>query len=381
MHKHILLLYFLIILSSCGTFSEIDNTEPPAPLVEFKPTLTIKQLWTAYAGGGTHKAYLKLAPAFHDDRLFTASPKGSVRAFNFSNGTLVWEQQLNVQISGGPGIGGGLVVVGSHKGNVVALSEKNGAEQWRVQVSSEVLAKPRISQGIVVVRTIDGKLFGLDSQNGAQLWIYERVRVPLLTLRGTSTPIIMHNFIIAGFDNGKIAGLELDTGKVLWEASVAEPRGRTKLERMIDIDADPLLVDNTIYVTSFQGRTVAIDLIQGKLLWENELSSYAGLNVDLDYLYLTDTKSHIWTLDRSTGDTWWKQEKLQGRNLTAPVSIGDYVVVGDLEGYLHWMRREDGQFVARYRMGKASIIVPPLVVNDTLLAYDNRGYIVALQPE
>lgn len=381
MHKPILLLYFLIILNSCSTFSDKDNTEPPAPLVELTPSLTLKTLWTADAGGGTDKGYLKLAPAFHQGQLFTATPTGEVRAFNFTNGKLVWEKKIDVQISGGPGIGGGLVVVGSQKGEVVALSQKNGTKKWQVQVTSEVLAKPRISQKVVVVRTIDGKLFGLDSQSGARIWVYERSRTPLLTLRGTSTPVVKLDQIIAGFDNGQIAALELPTGKMLWETPVAVPRGRTELERMVDIDADPLLVDDTIYVTSYHGRTVALDLVQGKPLWEKTLSSYAGLGVDSDYLYVSDTKSHIWALDRDSGDNWWKQEKLQARNVTAPVSIIDYVVVGDLEGYLHWMRRKDGRFVARYRMGNASIFVPPLVVGDILVAYDSRGEIVALRPD
>ncbi|TGO02438.1 hypothetical protein PN36_25250 [Candidatus Thiomargarita nelsonii] len=380
MHKAILLLYLLITLSGCSLFNETDNTAPPAPLVDFKATLTLKTLWTADAGGNIEKGYLKIAPAFHEGRLFTASQKGIVRAFNFKNGKIVWEQKIDVPISGGPGIGDGLVVLGSQKGEVVALSKKNGHKQWQAQVSSEVLAKPRISRGIVVVRTIDGKLFGLNSQNGARLWVYEPSRTPLLTLRGTSTPVIKHDQIIAGFDNGQIALLELQTGKVLWEAPVAVPRGSTELERMVDIDADPLLVDDTIYVTSYHGRTVAIDLLQAKLLWEKPLSSYAGLGVDLDNLYVSDTKSHIWALERSTGEKWWKQEKLEARNITAPVNIGNYVVVGDLEGYLHWMRRKDGQFVARYRMGKASIFVPPLVVHDILVAYDSQGEIVALRP-
>ncbi len=381
MQKAILLLYLLITLSGCSLFNETDNTAPPAPLVDFKPTLTLKTLWTADAGGNIEKGYLKIAPAFHEGRLFTASPQGIVRAFNFKNGKIVWEQKIDVPISGGPGIGDGLVVVGSQKGEVVALSKKNGHKQWQAQVSSEVLAKPRISRGIVVVRTIDGKLFGLNSQNGARIWVYEPSRTPLLTLRGTSTPVIKHDQIIAGFDNGQIALLELQTGKVLWEAPVAVPRGSTELERMVDIDADPLLVDDTVYVTSYQGRTVAIDLLQAKLLWEKPLSSYAGLGVDLDNLYVSDTKSHIWALDRFTGEKWWKQEKLEARNITAPVNIGNYVVVGDLEGYLHWMRRKDGEFVARYRMGKASIFVPPLVVNNILVAYDSQGQIVALRPK
>jgi outer membrane protein assembly factor BamB len=375
-YKRILIFYALIILIG-GCSGSKDNSEPPAPLVELGSSLNFEQLWNAYAGGGNADA--KIGPIFDDDKLFTAAPNGIVRAFNFSDGKLLWEKQLDIQISGGPGIGNGLVLVGSHKGEVVAISETDGTEHWRVQVSSEILAKPRISEEIVIVRTIDGKLYAFDSQSGMNLWIYERNRVPLLTLRGTSTPIIKQDLIIAGFDNGKIAALELDTGKVLWEAPVAIPRGRTQLDRMVDIDADPLLVDDTIYVASTNGRTIAIDLIQGKLLWEKDLSSHAGLGVDYDYLYLTDTKSHIWALERDSGHEWWKQDKLQARNVTAPVSIGDYVVVGDFEGYLHWMRREDGKLVGRYKIGNASIIVPPLVIDNILVAYDSSGKMVALK--
>jgi outer membrane protein assembly factor BamB len=377
-YKRIVLFYALIVLIS-GCSSEKDNSEPPAPLVELESSLKFEILWTVYAGGGSDQGDAKIAPAFHNEQLFIASPTGLVKAFNFTDGKLLWEKQVNVQISGGPGIGNGLVLVGSHKGELVALSETDGTERWRAQVSSEILAKPRISEQIVVVRTIDGKLYAFDSQSGMNLWIYERNRVPLLTLRGTSTPVVKQDLIIAGFDNGKIAALALHTGKVLWEAPVAVPRGRTQLERMVDIDADPLLVDDTIYVASTNGRTIAIDLIQGKLLWEKDLSSHAGLGVDYDYLYLTDTKSHIWALERDSGHEWWKQDKLQARNVTAPVSIGDYVVVGDFEGYLHWMRREDGEFVARYKMGSASITVPPLVIDDILVAYDSSGKMVALQ--
>ena len=381
MYKRLFLLYTLIVLSGCGMFGSKDNTEKPAPLVEFTTSLTLKTLWTAYAGSGIHDNYLKIAPTFHNGQLFTASPNGLVRVFDFTDGKLVWEQKIDIPISGGPGVGDGNVLVGSHKGDVVALSATDGVEQWRTQVSSEVLVAPRIKQKIVVVRTIDGKLFGLDSQTGTRLWVYEGSRVPLLTLRGTSTPVLTQKLIIAGFDDGKIVALELHTGKLLWKALIAVPSGRTELEQMVDIDADPFLVDNTIYITSYHGRTVAIDIAQGELLWEKKLASTAGLGVDSDYLYVSDTKSHIWAFDRHSGDDWWKQEKLQARRVTAPVSIGNYVVVGDMEGYLHWMRRDSGKFVTRYPMGSASIIVPPLVINNVLVAYNSEGKIVALQPK
>jgi len=376
--RFFLLLCSLILLVSCSTSK--DNTEPPAPLVKLTPTLTLKTLWTANTGADVDKDFLKLIPTIYENQLYTASSAGHLRIFNLTDGKLIREYKIDISISGGPGVGEELILVGSPKGEVVALSEKDGTELWRIQLSSEILAVPRINQGVVVVRTLDGKLFGIDSKNGNRLWVYES-RVPLLTLRGTSSPILYQDFIFAGFDNGKIVVLELDTGKVRWEYAVAVARGRTELERMVDIDADPLLINDMLYVTSYQGPTIAIDMRKGKLLWKKKLSSYAGIGADYDYLYVSDTQGHLWALDRYSGKDWWKQEKLQARHLTAPVSIGDYVVVGDFEGYLHWMRRDDGQFLTRYQIDKASIKMPPLVVNDMLIAYNIEGKIVALQPE
>ncbi len=379
MNIRLLSIYLLILLSGC--FGSKDNAEPPSPLVEFTPTITIKTLWTADIGSSDDTSHTKLIPVVYNELIFTASNEGLIQALNLANGEPLWEQKIDTPISGGPGIGEGLAIVGTQKGEVIALSEIDGTEKWRTQISSEILATPRINQGIVIVRTIDGKLFGLDSQNGNRIWIYERTRSSLLSLRGTSTPILVQDLIIAGFDNGKIALLELKTGKVLWETAIAIPSGRTELERMVDIDADPILKDNIVYVTSYQGHTVAIDLMKGGLLWQKRLSSYAGLGVDTNYLYVTDPNSHVHALKRFSGDDWWKQDKLQARGITAPVSIGDYVVVGDMEGYLHWMRQSDGGFVARHRIGKYPITLPPLVIDNTLIAYNSDGKIVALSYE
>ncbi|MCK5716122.1 MAG: outer membrane protein assembly factor BamB [Thiomargarita sp.] len=376
MRKYIVLLYTFMILSGCG--DDVIKENRPEPLLELTPHLTLKTLWRIEIEGDTEKAYLKLAPVFHQKHLFTATPEGQVQAFNKDK--QVWSNALDLPLSAGPSIGEGLVLVGSLKGHVIALSEADGSEQWRILVTSEVLAKPRISQGVVVVRTIDGKLFGLNSKTGKRLWVYERNNVPLLSLRGTSTPIIKNEEIIAGFDNGKIAGLELKTGKVLWEAALFVSKGRNALERMVDIDADPLLIDDILYVSNYQNGTVAIDLIPKKQVWERKIPSYAGIGADYNFLYITDPKSHIWALDRESGEDLWTQKALQFRTLTAPVNMGDYIVIGDFEGYVHWMRRSDGEIVARYAM-EAAITVPPIVVNDMLIVSDSSGYIVALRPE
>jgi outer membrane protein assembly factor BamB len=384
MHKHFFLIsiifFSFISFAGCGSFGSKDNTEPPAPLLEFTPTLSLKTRWTAHSGGGNKENFLKLVPAFYQNKLFTASPQGKVRAFQVEDGQLIWEQSTKLAISAGPGTGEDLLLIGTHKGLLVALATSDGSEKWRTQLTSEILAVPQISQGVVVARTVDGKLFGLESNNGQQLWIYERNTVPLLSLRGTSSPVIKNDLIIAGFDNGKIAVLTLHQGQSLWEAPISIPRGRTELERMVDIDADPVLMEDTVYVSSYQGRTFAIDAT-GKPLWKRDVSSYAGMAADFDSLYLSDLKSHVWAFDRYTGASIWKQEKLQARKITAPVVLESYLIVGDKEGYLHWMRKEDGQFVARYQVGRAGIQVAPLVVENTLIALDSQGKIVALQPE
>lgn len=368
-------LFSLVVLIG-GCFGSKDNTEPPAPLVELTPTVTVTEVWTAAAGGRSDLT--KLAPTRHGNTLFTATTAGLVRAFNLSDGQRVWEYQIkDVTLTGGVGVGDDMVLVGSRNGHVIALTAADGSKRWQAQVSSEVLSAPRAHNGVVVVRSLDGKLYGLDSQSGRGLWVYERA-VPLLTLRGTSAPVISTDTVIAGFDNGKLATLQLTSGKLLWEIAVAQPRGRSELERMVDIDADPVIKGDTIYTTSFRGRVIAVDQ-RGRLNWEREISSYAGLNVDANAVYVSDDKSHVWAFDRASGASLWKQEKLQARDVTAPAVLDNTIIVADKEGYLHWLRQEDGQFVGRHRVGKKPITVPPLVVGDLLIVYTSAGDISALR--
>lgn len=368
----------LLFITGCSSTSSKDDK--PAPLVKFTHTLTIKTVWTTDLGGNLKKNPFKLAPVFEAGKIFVATPKGQVAALNVTDGKLLWQRKLDVTIAGGPGVGENVVFVGSQKGEVIALSEENGNELWRQKVSSEVLVAPQVQEGIVVIRTGDGKLFGLDKNTGNRLWVYERT-IPLLTLRGSSVPFLLSDRIIAGFDNGKLAALNLRTGELLWEKTVAEPHGRTELERMVDIDAPPLVMDNLVFVTSYQGRTMAREIDRGEEVWSQEVSSHAGLGIDSENVYVSDSQSHIWALKRESGVPLWKQEKLQFRQVTAPVPMGNYVVVGDLEGYLHWLRRDDGQFVARHSTGNDSLLVPPLVVNNLLVAYTSGGELVGLKVE
>ena len=381
MTARLVTLIMLLTLSGCGKIPfpwkpDKDNTEPPTPLVKFTPSLQIDTLWSRDIGAGASKLYLKLTPTVAGQRIFLADNDGKVSAIDTETGSTLWRTNTNKPITGGPGHGEGLVLIGTSDGEVLALSDDDGRLLWTSQVSSEILATPQAASDIVVVRTIDGKLFGLNAADGTRRWTYDR-SVPILTLRGTSAPSLYEDKAIAGFDSGKLVAVELTTGKLLWESRIATPRGRTELERMVDIDAEPLIVDRFVYVATFQGRVAAVALDSGQVLWTRDLSSYAGISADADNLYITDANGQVYALNRLSGRSIWKQDKLRARSVTAPATIGPYVVVGDFDGYLHWMRTSDGRFVARTRLEKSAIIAPPIITNKVLYSYGSRGTIAA----
>ena len=353
-----------------------DNAEPPAPLVAFPTKLKVIELWSRSTPGVDEK-YLKLAPSVTGQHLFIAGPDGDIEAIDATNGEPLWSDDLDDEyLTGGPGTGENTVLVGTGEGKVIALNADNGKRLWQSRLSSEILSPPLRREGMVVARTNDGKVFGIDGNTGKRVWVYDRT-VPALTLRGTSAPAIDSGMVIAGFDAGRLAALELRTGKLVWEATVATARGRSELERMVDIDSDPLIYDGVIYVASFQGQLAAVQMDSGRILWNRDVSSHAGFTVDENYVYLTDDDSHIRAFDRFSGSTIWSNEKLHARGVTGPARVGDYIVVGDVEGYLHWMDRATGEFVARLQLSDKRIIVQPIVVGKVLYAYSSDGKLAA----
>lgn len=371
-----------LAITGCSTLSNLmsneDNSLPPAPLPELQDARTVQTLWTQDVGAGTKKQHIMLVPATDGERIFVADYKGQVRAVSAETGQILWSTKTKVPVSGGIGLGEDLVLVGSSDGDVVALSAGDGAVKWQATVSSEVLAVPTLADDTVVVRTVDGKLFGLNASNGARLWVYDR-QVPALTLRGTSAPLVVSNTAIVGLDSGRLAAVSVADGQPIWETPVAVPRGRSELERMVDLDAQPVVVDDIIYAASFQGAIAALDRFSGEILWRREVSSYAGLGADRKHLYVTDEQSHIWAFDRYSHASRWRQDALQGRQLTAPVPFRDYVVVADFEGYVHWLRRDDGKLVARTRVDRKGVVAPPTLGSEALYVYGRGGKLAALQ--
>jgi len=379
MMRFVSLLVFFGMLSGCSLFAEDDNSEPPAELGSFEKRVRLISLWGRDTGDGTREQRVNLVPTVSGERVYAADRSGSVLAYKLDSGKQVWRSKTGLAISAGPGVGEGLVLVGSSEAELVALDSATGEERWRTAVSSEILSIPRISEGVVVVQTVDGNIAGLDASDGKRMWIRDR-SAPVLTLRGTSTPLIVQDIVLAGFASGKLTALDIQSGRQVWEVAVAVSRGRSELQRIVDLDSDAAIRDGILYVTSFQGRLVAISLQDGRMLWNRDMSAYAGIAVDNRQVYVSDADSELWALDRRTGASLWKQGKLRRRDLTGPAVTGEYVGVGDFDGYIHLLTQLEGTIAGRVRHDKAGIqAVPVALPGDRLLVLGAGGKLALYQ--
>lgn len=355
-----------------------DNRAPPAELTDIENPIPIQRLWETTIGSGAGGRFVKLMPAVDQGRVFAASVDGRLVALSADSGDTVWKHKTGLPISAGIGLSDDLVLVGTSSGWVVAFGREDGKEVWRTPVSSEVLATPRADEGIVVVRTVDGKFLGLNAQTGKRLWTYQYT-VPVLTLRGTAPPVLAQGVVISGLDTGRLLVLSLREGVPLFEKSIAPPRGRTELERIVDIDAEPRIVGNVLFIAAYQGNLSAIDLRSGDTLWTRDLSTYAGLDAADGRVYVADARDVVWALNWHNGGPVWKQEGLSDRALSAPVANGDYVVVGDFEGYLHWLAADSGRLVGRVEADDEGIVTPPVVNGETLYVFGKGGTLSAFR--
>ncbi len=384
MIRRLLPLLLVVLSAGCGSlgswFGRSDQTLQPAKLQSIAQPIAIQQLWQTRVGGGARDPSLQLTPALADGRLYAASSDGTVVALDALSGRQLWANATRLPISGGVGLSaaGGLVLVGTTQGQVVALRQQDGQEAWRAQMTSEVLAPPRADGGVVVVRTIDGRFTGLDARSGERLWIHTHV-VPALSLRGNSPPLVAGNLVIAGLDTGKLLVLSLDRGLPVTEKTIAPPRGRTEIERLIDIHSEPKIYGDTLYVAAYRGSVAAIDMRGGNLLWTREVSSYAGIDVDARQVYVSDDTDAVLALDRGNGGILWKQGELTGRRLSAPAVSDNHIVVGDFEGYLHWLSQDSGRIVGRVRAASKAIVAPPLAVGGIVFVQDQGGTLGAFR--
>ena len=362
-----------ILAAAC---SKEDEVAPPAELVEFDATVSIDRVWSAGTKGGDDVLRLGLRPAVQDERAYVAGHGGDVHAIELATGRDFWRASTDLELSGGPSIGEGIVVVGSSGGELIALDAETGDKRWQVATGGEVLAAPTVANGIVVVRTVDGRLRGLRVSDGTEAWNYEQP-VPRLTLRGNGSPVVDGDMVFAGLDNGKVVALSLTTGELLWSTTVAPSRGRTEIERLVDIDSPVRVMGDDIFVVGYQGRLAMLARDTGQLWWGRDLSSNRGLAADSDNLYVTTADSTVIAMRRRDGTPVWTQDAMIRRSLTGPVLSGDTLVVGDFEGYLHWLDAATGQLLARGKTGGGRLSNPPVATGDLLLMQTDSGEVQA----
>jgi outer membrane protein assembly factor BamB len=365
----------LLIVAGC---SKDKDVEPPAKLVDFPVKLPVKELWSDKVGGGKKQVLLRLGlgPAVDKGMVFAASHKGELVAVALESGKRVWLNELKLPLSAGPGAGAGMVVVGTSKGGVLAFDGATGKELWRTRVNSELLSAPAIGEKVVVLRAVDGRLLGLDASNGKQLWSVEQ-QVPRLSLRGTATPIIAKDVAISGFDNGKVMAVSLSTGDTVWDATLGSPHGRTELDRLVDVDSAVRVVGEDVFATGFQGRTAMLALDSGQIWWAHDMSSYRGLAVDGDNLFVSQSDGVVVGLRGRDGSEVWRNDQLKRRGLSTPVITSTAVAVADFQGYLHWLDRDTGKLVARVRVSKDRISNSPVAVDDTVVVLTDGGALAA----
>jgi outer membrane protein assembly factor BamB len=373
--KNAALLALAVLAVGCSSNSKKEL--PPAELPKFEREVTLEKEWSRSIGKGQGKTFNMLVPAVEGDSIYAADVEGLVMALDRMTGEVIWKQDLDLPVSGAVGAGYGLVVVGTLKGEIIALDASSGEEKWRARVTSEVLAAPAINGDIVLVQTQDDRLIALDADTGSQRWIFESTPA-VLTLRGTSSPVLTNRLAIAGLSSGKVIALDAQRGLPVWEQRVAIPQGRSELERVVDIDGGVLLSAGKLYVVSFQGRVAALDMGSGRVLWQREASSSVGVAQGFGNVYVSLANGTVEGIDERSSSALWSNDALARRQLSAPEVVSSYIAVGDLEGYLHLISQVDGRFVGRERIDSNGLRARPLVVGGWLYAFGNGGKLVAL---
>jgi outer membrane protein assembly factor BamB len=376
MKRFVALAALVLALAAC---SKDKDPDPPAQLVDIKPRVQVKKVWSIGLGGGTEALRLGLRPAYDDGKLFVADHDGEVLAVQAENGRVIWRNKIKrMPYSGGPGVGGGRVVIGSSEGDVLAFNAADGKQLWKVNIAGDVISPPAVTDTLIVVRAVNGTLHALNPTDGKELWVYEQL-VPRLSVRGTAPPVIVGDVVIAGFDNGKVAAVDRTNGTVVWESQVAPSRGRTELERLIDIDSAVRVVDKDVFVVGYQGRAAMLALDSGQIWWARDSSSEHGLVLNDDALYISGAMGDITALNRKDGAPLWDQAALHKRAPSGPAIDGPAVVVGDYEGYIHWLDAATGEFLAREKTDGSRVSNAPVAADGMVFVLTDGGRLSAFR--
>ena len=396
----------LLLLGGCSWFSWLpwvdgdkkkdDAALKPAKLTKYDAEINVRRLWKAGVGSGLGRKYLRISPAVLADQIFAADGYGRLESFDRFSGKRLWRTQLPAEgggffnsldvldrtdpsfVSGGIGAGGGKIFLGTTNGELIAFSAADGVEVWRAEVDSEVLAPTATGEGLVFVQTIDGSLMALEIDTGAVRWELDN-QVPILTLRGTATPVYDGGVVYAGFSNGNLLAVRAENGEPIWEHRVMLPEGRSELERMVDVDSTPLLDGPIVYAVSYQGNVRGVRRADGNPVWELPMSSFLDMGEGYGQLYVIDEDDTIIAIDRQNAEEVWRQDALARRKLGSPVVFSNYVAVADDEGYLHIVAQSDGRLLGRRKLDGKGIRSKMVYADGTLYVQGNSGSLQALE--
>jgi outer membrane protein assembly factor BamB len=372
----------LLGLGGCETISDFfemnDDEDPqqPAELVDIEQQLQIRKLWSVGIGNGQGDGLYKLQPVIAGSIIYVAAADGEVRAVDRERGRTVWREELELPLSGGVGLFENSLFLGTNDGEALRLDAKTGDLLWKTPLTGEILAPPQGNGRVVVVQSYDGKLFGLKHDDGEILWRYDST-VPVLTVRGTSTPVVDGNVVYAGFANGRVVALDVTDGSVRWEVRVAIPEGRSEIERIVDVDGAMALSGTELYVASYQGRVVALDTRTGRKIWQRNVSSFYGVSQGFGNVYITEESGTVTAFLRNGQGIRWEQGALAWRGLSRPIPVSSYLAVEDFEGYLHLLSQVDGEFLGRIRPASESARADMLADGTVLYVYTDGGKLIA----
>jgi outer membrane protein assembly factor BamB len=381
--RYLLLFTMMFSIAGCSTISgwfDSDDDDPMAPMAlsDITETVKIKELWSVGVGDGQGDGFYRLQPAISGEVIYAASADGEVVAVDRKRGKTLWEVDLDISLSGGVGVYNDVLLLGSSEGLVLKLDANTGEQLWTTMLTGEILSPPQANGKVVVAQTYNGKLQGLDFATGQLLWTYNS-KVPVLTLRGTSVPIMENNRVYAGFASGRVLAFDAQTGSIVWDGRVAIPQGRSEIERIVDVDGTMELAGNELYAVSYQGSVVAIDVESGRKIWQQKASSFSGVSLGFGNVYAADEDGTLNAFMRNGEGVRWSQGALGYRQLSRPTPVGSYVTVGDFEGYLHVLSQVDGDFVGRVRVDSDGVRADMLSEDGILYVFANDGELVAYE--
>ena len=392
-HQRLMAVFLLsgVLFSCSSTDEEEDTADMVAELVDISEKFEAKVLWEQSVGDGSENYFSRLKPIVAYNKVYSASRAGDVIAFDEKTGKKLWQADLSniddersfwdnkvsALLAGGPVAGLNKIFLGSENGKIFALDAETGAIVWQANIKGEVINAPAIDSGIVVVNSASGIMKGFNADNGEELWKVEQ-DVPALTLRGISAPVIASGGILVGTGKGGINVYLIEKGQEGWSTEIGESSGSTELERVMDVDSAPVVFGDKIYAVSSRGNLAAIELKTGRILWKRQYSSYRQISIYRNTIFLTNVRGHVYAIDRVNGIERWSNLALTNRGVTGPAVVDNYVVVGDFEGYLHWLDQETGEISARHEVDSSGIHSTPTVVDNVLYSQSRDGDLQAI---